>query len=174
MWPLAIVGIAVGFFMQLMFSELLYEVREQSVRARTDIAALFRSYASAGVQLLNNHSVGVISHRKMQQALTTLHMTWVNTDAWCNRFSSQCLWGGMISGKHIYIFRKNINTGDNVLLHSAFGELLKWGAEPDQIGFKSGSRLIDGRGSGIGSPLARQLPDDVRKFVSDGALVEIL
>ncbi|RAX01773.1 MULTISPECIES: hypothetical protein [unclassified Photorhabdus] len=174
MWPLAIVGIAIVFIMQLIFGELLYEVRVQSVRAKTDVAALFRSYASAGVQLLNNHSVGVIKSRKMQQALTTLHMTWVNTDAWCDNAASQCLWGGFISGAHVYIFRKNSLSGDNGLLHGTFGELLKWSAEPDQIGFKYGSRLIDGRGKRVESLLARQLPDDVRKFVSDGALVEIL
>ncbi|NDK99303.1 hypothetical protein [Photorhabdus bodei] len=174
MWPLAIVGIAIVFIMQLIFGELLYEVRVQSVRAKTDVAALFRSYASAGVQLLNHHSVGVIKSRKMQQALTTLHMTWVNTDAWCDNVASQCLWGGFISGTHVYIFRKNSLSGDNGLLHGAFGELLKWSAEPDQIGFKQGSRLIDGRGKRVESLLARRLPDDVRKFVSDGALVEIL
>ncbi|OCA54265.1 hypothetical protein [Photorhabdus namnaonensis] len=174
MWPLAIVGIAVVFIMQLIFGELLYEVRVQSVRAKTDVAALFRSYASAGVQLLNHHSVGVIKSRKMQQALTALHMEWVNTDAWCDNVASQCLWGGFISGTHVYIFRKNTLSGDNGLLHGAFGELLKWSAEPDQIGFKQGSRLIDGRGKRVESLLARRLPDDVRKFVSDGALVEIL
>ncbi|CAQ84872.1 MULTISPECIES: hypothetical protein [Photorhabdus] len=174
MWPLAIVGIAVIFFMQLIFGELLYEVRVQSVRARTDIAVLFRCYASAGVHLLNDHVQGAVRRRDMQQALTALHITWVNTDAWCDNFSKRCLWGAFISGAHVYIFRKNINSGDNRLLHGAFGELLKWGAEPDQIGFKSGSRLIDGRARRIGSPLARQLPNDVRQFVSDGALVEIL
>ncbi|RAW86092.1 hypothetical protein [Photorhabdus laumondii] len=174
MWPLAIVSVVVVFFMQLIFGQLLHEVRVQSVRARTDVAALFRSYASAGVQLLEHHAQGKVRRRNMQQALTTLHMEWVNTDAWCDNFSSQCLWGGFISGTHVYIFRKNISAGDNVLLHGAFAELLRWGAEPDQIGFKRGSWLIDGKGKRIENQLARRLPGDVREFVSDGALVEIL
>ncbi|MGV7961721.1 hypothetical protein QPK13_11610 [Photorhabdus tasmaniensis] len=174
MWSLAIVGIVIVFFMQLIFGELLHEVRVQSVRARTDVAALFRSYASASEQLLHHHSQGEVSRRKMRQVLTAMRMEWVNTDAWCDNVSGKCLWGAFISGSHVYIFRKNISYGDNVLLHGAFAELLRWGAEPDQIGFKNGSRLIDGRGKRIGSPLARQLPDGVRKFVSDGALVEIL
>ncbi|KER01322.1 hypothetical protein QPK14_18915 [Photorhabdus temperata subsp. temperata] len=177
MWSLAIVGIVIVFFMQLIFGQLLHEVRVQSVRARTDVAALFRSYASASEQLLNHHAQGEVKRRKMRQVLTAMHMEWVNTDAWCDNFSGKsgkCLWGAFISRSHVYIFRKNISYGDNVLLHGAFAELLRWGAEPDQIGFKHGSSLIDGRGKRIGSPLARQLPGGVRKFVSDGALVEIL
>lgn len=173
MWPLSIVFVIAMFFAHFMAGVSAKEQHVQDMRLRENTATMFRSYDAAGAAMLAAAPAltGAIDRARMAQALRDLHMGWVGVDGWCDggAGAGKCRWGALADDGQFYVYRKDL--GEGVLLNGVYHDLLVWTSGPDQMGFKSGSKLLDAGGAPI---LGKILPASVQRAVPDGSLIKIL